>query len=156
VAGGRNFFQHGELALVVLALVRRRPMHGYDLLAELARVLPSYRPSPGSVYPALAALVEEGLVETAGDSGRRRVYRITRVGRDALARRRSALAAFEVRTGARLGTREDAEAALDRLRARVLAVAERVDPDRLDSILDSAAREVEAAVEVGEKRESNG
>lgn len=156
MAGGRYFFQHGELALVLLALVRRRPMHGYDLLSELGRVLPSYRPSPGSVYPALAALVEEGLLESSSESGRRRVYRITRVGRDALARRRAALAAFEVRTGARLGLQEVAEAALDRLRARVLEVAERVEPDRLEKILDGAARAVEAAAEPQEERQHNG
>ena len=130
---------------MLLALLRRRPMHGYELLGELERLLAAegYQPSPGSVYPALAALVSEGLVEALDQQGRRQSYRLTRVGREALTRRANAVAAFEVRTGVRLRADESLAHAVDRLRARVLAVAEHVDPDVAIDILDAAAEAIE-------------
>ena len=141
----RNFFLHGELALVVLTLVEGRPMHGYELMAELDRLLrPAYQPSPGSVYPALAALVAEGLL-SAEDEGRRRTYRITRRGRSVLAERRHVLRSFEVRTGVRLGA-DSARQALDRFNTRIAKVVERLDPDLLDVVLDRTAKELESAV----------
>ena len=144
-------FGHGEMALVLLALLRRRPMHGYDLLTELERVLPGYRASPGSVYPALAALVDEGLLEAIADEGpeRRRTFRITTTGREALAHRSSALAAFEVRTGARLTSSDEIDAALDRFRVRVLAVAGRSSAERVIAELEHAATAIERGARRG-------
>jgi DNA-binding PadR family transcriptional regulator len=140
----RQFFQHGELALVVLALVARRPMHGYELLGELARLLrPAYEPSPGGVYPALAALVAEELLAADGDGGRRRTYRITARGRALLRERRSAVRSFEVRTGVRVGA-DDVHEAIGRFAARVEAVAERLDLDEVEAELDRVASELEA------------
>ena len=54
----------GELPLVLLALLAERSQGGYELLGELdRRFAPAYRPSPGSVYPALSAFRAERLVE---------------------------------------------------------------------------------------------
>ncbi|EUA73856.1 hypothetical protein I540_0264 [Mycobacteroides abscessus subsp. bolletii 1513] len=33
-----RFFRHGELPLVLLALLAQRPMHGYELMSELSRL----------------------------------------------------------------------------------------------------------------------
>jgi DNA-binding PadR family transcriptional regulator len=143
--GKRHVFQHGELPLVVLALVAKGPVHGYELMAQLKRLLgPDYEPSPGSVYPAIAALVAEGLVTSEGDGSRKRVYRTTAKGRSALSARRSALRTFEVRTGARLETGE-VEDALGRFVARVARIAERLDPDVVEDVLDRAAAELETS-----------
>lgn len=140
---GRRFFGHGELPLVLLALLAERPMHGYDLMAELGRIFaPHYNPSPGSIYPAVEALEAEGLI-AARDGDGRRVYRLTSLGEDALEKRRHGLAAIEVRTGMRLGHRADMDAALDRFSSRVLALAEHLDADKLERILDSALRDIE-------------
>lgn len=140
---GRHVFQHGELPLVVLALVARGPVHGYELMGELGRLLgPDYEPSPGSVYPALAALVSEGLVSSEGDGPRKRTYRTTAKGRTVLAKKRSALRAFEVRTGVRLGT-EDVHSAIERFAARIALIAEHVDPGELDAELDRVATALE-------------
>ena len=150
VGDRRNVFRHGEMALVLLALLRTRPMHGYELLSELERLLAGYRASPGSVYPALTALVEERLVDAIDDDrhARRRVFKITATGRRALQQRAPALAAFEVRTGVRLGHADSVETALDRFRVQVMEVAERLEPaivaaelDRAASALERAARE---------------
>src|SRR5262249_49738047 len=48
----------------VLALLLERPMHGYEIIQELdSRTNGIWRPSPGSVYPTLQLLEDEGLIE---------------------------------------------------------------------------------------------
>ena len=45
-----------------------KPMHGYDLIRELEeRSGGAWRPSPGSIYPTLQLIEDEGLVETADE-----------------------------------------------------------------------------------------
>jgi DNA-binding PadR family transcriptional regulator len=140
---GRRFFRHGELHLVVLALLEERPMHGYELMGELARLFgPAYRPSAGTIYPALEGLQAEGLVDGHDDGGRR-ILELTAAGSAALARRVEVLDALEVRTGVRLRNRPGVEASLARLAARVQAVAALVDAEVLDAVLDAAATEIE-------------
>jgi DNA-binding PadR family transcriptional regulator len=142
---GRRFFGHGELPLVLLALLAERPMHGYDLMAELGRLFaPHYRPSPGSVYPAVEALDAEGLI-TPRDDGAPRVYRPTLLGEQALEERRDALAAVELRTGMRVGQRRTVNSALERFASRVRVLAGRLDPDALEQLLDQAVGAIEAS-----------
>ncbi|HZD17503.1 MAG TPA: PadR family transcriptional regulator [Actinomycetota bacterium] len=72
----------------LLALLDDRPMHGYDLIRELEeRSGGTWRPSPGSVYPTLQMLEEEGLVTGREEDGKR-VYSITEAGRAELRERR--------------------------------------------------------------------
>ena len=135
-------FRHGELHLVVLALLERQPMHGYQLMGELNRLFaPGYRASPGSVYPCVEALAEADLVIGAEEGGRR-VYSLTSSGADALSRRSHELAAVEARTGVRLGS-GGADGALDRFAARVRAVAPRIEAEALDEALAAAADAIE-------------
>src|SRR5436305_7749830 len=87
----------GELPLVLLALISDRPQGGYELLGELERRFgPAYRPSPGSVYPALSALRAEQLVAQGQGAGS--PYRVTAAGRRMLANQRDALSRIESRT----------------------------------------------------------
>ncbi len=56
-------------------------MHGYQMISELAeRSGGAWRPSPGSVYPVLQLLADEGLVH-AEESGGKRVFHLTDAGR---------------------------------------------------------------------------
>ncbi|MGO1287166.1 MAG: PadR family transcriptional regulator, partial [Cellulosimicrobium funkei] len=56
----------------VLLLLAEQPMHGYQVIQEIAeRSDGQWRPSPGAVYPALNLLQDEGLVELSADGGRR-------------------------------------------------------------------------------------
>jgi DNA-binding PadR family transcriptional regulator len=58
-----------------------RTWNGYQLIQEIpARTDGAWRPSAGSVYPALQQLVDEGLIAPEG-VGRRRVYTLTDSGR---------------------------------------------------------------------------
>jgi DNA-binding PadR family transcriptional regulator len=139
----RRFFRHGELPLVVLALLAERPMHGYELMSELSRLFgPRYRASPGSVYPALEALEAERLLSGQADSGRT-TYRATADGAEALEARADDLAALEFRTGVCLRGDESLDAALARFRARLSPLSGRVDLAVVDSILERAATEIE-------------
>src|SRR2546421_11662001 len=98
-----RFFRHGELPLVLLALLDDRPMHGYELMSELARLFgPAYRPSPGTVYPAVEALEAEGLVDGETHDGRT-TYRTTEAGAQAPAERAEAPAPPRLRRGGRGG-----------------------------------------------------
>ena len=65
----------------ILALLAEEPRHGYAIMTELAeRSGGMWRPSPGSVYPVLQQLQDEGLV-TSTDQDGRRVFDLTADGR---------------------------------------------------------------------------
>jgi DNA-binding PadR family transcriptional regulator len=71
--------RRGILKYVILKLLVERERHGYDLMQIFARR--GWGPlRPGSVYPVLSALEEEGLVSSRAE-GDRRVYEITEKGR---------------------------------------------------------------------------
>ena len=65
----------------VLALLAERPMHGYEMITELEnRTGGIWRPSPGSVYPTLQMLEDEGLIVSEEAGGRKR-FTLTDAGR---------------------------------------------------------------------------
>lgn len=83
----------GHLDALILAVLADEQMHGYAIIEELKRRSDGQLALPeGTVYPALHRLEHAGLLASAwsdGGSRRRRVYRLTRAGRRALAERRS-------------------------------------------------------------------
>jgi DNA-binding PadR family transcriptional regulator len=90
-------FSHGRLRLFLLLLLAERPNHGYELIRLLEdRFLGLYTPSAGTIYPRLAALEEEGLVEHDEIEGRK-VYRLTDAGRAELEVHRHELRDLEAR-----------------------------------------------------------
>jgi len=77
--GGRA--RRGDVRAAVLALLAERPMHGYEMIQEITqRSGGVWRPSPGSVYPTLQLLGDEGLV-TVEEGGGKRLYALTDTGR---------------------------------------------------------------------------
>ena len=86
-------FGHGGLRLYLLLLLGDEPRHGYELIRLLEdRFMGLYTPSAGTIYPRLAALEEDGLVEHEVLEGRK-VYRLTDAGRAELEERRDEIAA---------------------------------------------------------------
>ncbi len=74
--GGRR----GNVRAAILALLHERPMHGYEMIQELdSRTGGVWRPSPGSVYPTLQLLADEGLI-TSTETGGRRQFSLTEAG----------------------------------------------------------------------------
>ena len=64
-----------------MVLLAEGPMHGYQMIQELTeRSGGMWRPSPGSVYPTLQQLEDEGLVRSSEADGRR-VFQLTDSGR---------------------------------------------------------------------------
>jgi DNA-binding PadR family transcriptional regulator len=101
--GGRR--SRGDIRLAVLALLAEQPRHGYEIIQEInERTQGSWRPSPGSVYPTLQQLADEGLVLIEDSDGRRTVA-LTEAGtsyveehRDELAKVWEAVVGDEVST----------------------------------------------------------
>ena len=75
----------GDVRTTVLALLLEQPMHGYQIIREIERRSGgSWKPSAGSVYPALQLLADEGLI-SAEESNGRKTYSLTPEGEDAAA-----------------------------------------------------------------------
>ncbi|HYI38102.1 MAG TPA: PadR family transcriptional regulator [Thermoleophilaceae bacterium] len=79
--------RRGAVKAAVLVLLDEEPRNGYALIQEIeARSEGAWRPSPGSIYPALAMMEDEGLIKSV-ESGDQRAYELTDAGREALAKR---------------------------------------------------------------------
>ncbi len=73
--------RRGDVRAAVLILLEEKPSNGYQLIQELTeRSNDTWRPSPGSIYPVLQQLEDEGLVE-ASTSGTGRTYALSDSGR---------------------------------------------------------------------------
>ena len=71
----------GDVRAAVLTLLAERPMHGYQIISEIAeRSGGAWKPSAGSVYPTLQLLADEGLI-SAEESNGRKTYSLTEAGR---------------------------------------------------------------------------
>ncbi|TDC74928.1 PadR family transcriptional regulator [Actinomadura sp. 7K507] len=82
--GGRGRrTRRGNVRAALLALLAERAMHGYEMIQELdGRTGGVWRPSPGSVYPTLQMLEDEGLVSSE-EQGGKRLFSLTGSGREA-------------------------------------------------------------------------
>jgi DNA-binding PadR family transcriptional regulator len=77
----RQWFESGDMKYVILKLLRDKPRHGYEVMKDLEeRMHGCYSPSPGTVYPTLQWLEDEGLV-VGRDVDGKKVYEITAQGR---------------------------------------------------------------------------
>jgi DNA-binding PadR family transcriptional regulator len=73
--------RRGDVRAALLVLLAEEPRNGYGLMQEIEqRSGGAWRPSPGSVYPALQQLEDEGLVQ-ATESGGRKQFELTDEGR---------------------------------------------------------------------------
>ena len=84
--GGRHrprrqqMFESGEVKFVILRLLREKPRHGYEIIKALEeRLAGCYTPSPGTVYPTLQLLEDQGYVRVVEEGGKK-VYHITPEG----------------------------------------------------------------------------
>lgn len=74
--------KRGDVRAAALALLAEQPMNGYQIIQEIGqRSGGLWRPSPGSVYPALQQLEDEGLIRAEAGDGGRRGYVLTDEGR---------------------------------------------------------------------------
>ncbi|MEO8261258.1 MAG: PadR family transcriptional regulator [Pseudolysinimonas sp.] len=89
--GGRA--RKGDVRSVILILLADGPSNGYGLIKAIqTKTAGLWRPSPGSVYPTLQQLVDEGLIASTGD-GPRPEFELTDEGKAYVEENRETLAA---------------------------------------------------------------
>jgi DNA-binding PadR family transcriptional regulator len=76
--------RRGDIRAAILVLLAERHMHGYEMIQEIAeRSQDLWRPSPGSVYPTLQLLVDEGLIVGEESEGSKKLFKLTDAGKEA-------------------------------------------------------------------------
>jgi DNA-binding PadR family transcriptional regulator len=80
--GGRGRkARRGDIRTAALLLLAEEPRNGYQIMQEVEQRSDGvWRPSPGSVYPALAQLEDEGLIRSQQSDGRK-LFELTDAGR---------------------------------------------------------------------------
>jgi len=88
-----HFGPRGFLKFYILHLLKEKPMSGYDLMNKIEnKTFGAWRPTSGSIYPALMELEDSGYIEEVkpeesekgGERGKK-VYQITSKGENQLA-----------------------------------------------------------------------
>ena len=153
--GGRigRMFGHGDLKLILLALIAEQPRHGYQLIRTIEEMFGgSYAPSPGAVYPTLTMLEEMGYatIDTS-EGGTRKLYVVTDEGRAYLAENKDTVDALMARmeVTARAASKYAApmvihEAMRTLKRALVMRASQWTEADakRVRAIIEKAAAEI--------------
>ena len=76
---------HRDIRSAILIELADAPMHGYQLIQAIQeRSHGAWTPTPGSVYPTLQLLTDEGLASATQD-GERKVYALTDAGKEVAA-----------------------------------------------------------------------
>lgn len=155
--GGGRFFSHGGLKFVLLHLLSEKHGHGYELIKSIEDKLGgSYSPSPGTVYPTLTMMEEQGYLKgQSADASGRKSYSVTDAGRAYLEENRALADAMLARlngtvdgAGPRAGRPPQVTRALENLK---MAIRMRLSSEPLSveqanafaAILDLTAQQVE-------------
>jgi len=135
----------GDVRAAVLALLAEKPMHGYQIINEIAeRSGGSWKPSPGSVYPTLQLLADEGLIR-AEEEGGRKTYSLTDEGRevaDAAEGKAAPWEASSARDGGRVGALPKAGIDLAQAVAQVGRSGDAQQVKEAVEVLDEARRKI--------------
>ncbi len=75
----QKFIPAGFLEPFILSILKEEPMHGYRLMKKIREKTGFWKPSPGTLYPALHSLLKKGIIKEIRE-GRRKKYKLTRKG----------------------------------------------------------------------------
>jgi DNA-binding PadR family transcriptional regulator len=149
--GGGRMLGHGDLKLLLLALIEQQPRHGYELIRTIEEMfLGQYSPSPGAIYPTLTMLEELGYASVENEQGGRKLYAITDEGRAYLDTQRATVEAIIERTResarmfAKLSVPMSVRKAMHSLKHAVLMHGGdwKAEAQRVVAILERAATEI--------------
>jgi DNA-binding PadR family transcriptional regulator len=129
--------RRGDIRTAVLAVLTEGPGHGYDVMQNLEeKTAGAWRPSPGSVYPTLQLLEDEGLVRSTEREGKR-VFEITDAGRAESAERieQAGGTPWEI-AGKGKGKNRDARDAFGQLALAYKQIATIGSPEQVDRALE--------------------
>ncbi|MDF1478113.1 PadR family transcriptional regulator [Leifsonia sp. H3M29-4] len=137
----------GDIRAAILVALTEKPMHGYQIIQSIeASTHGSWKPSPGSIYPTLQLLSDEGLV-TAEQVGERKVYSLTEAGREAAAEFASGPEPWEPRRSWRAEHNTALPKAGAKLAQAVAQVAHSGSPEQTEravAVIDEARRKLYA------------
>ncbi|HEY0517122.1 MAG TPA: PadR family transcriptional regulator [Solirubrobacteraceae bacterium] len=147
--------RRGDIRTAALLLLAEEPRNGYQLMQEIEeRSDGVWRPSPGSVYPALSQLEDEGLIRSQESEGRK-AFAISDAGRELLAERDADAPAPWAQMS---GDFSEGAADLARLMrelafafAQVMRTGSDVQVSRAREVLDTARRELYTILADGEQ-----
>jgi DNA-binding PadR family transcriptional regulator len=135
----------GDVRAAVLALLAEKPMHGYQIIQEIEeRSNGSWKPSPGSVYPTLQLLTDEGLIVVEESNGRK-TYSLTEEGQkvtEAAADRSAPWEAQGSRDSSRAGALPKAGIELAQATAQVGRSGSAEQVKQAVEVLDEARRKI--------------
>jgi DNA-binding PadR family transcriptional regulator len=135
----------GDVRAAVLALLAEKPMHGYQIIQEIEeRSGGAWKPSPGSVYPTLQLLADEGFISAAESNGRK-TYSLTDEGRrvaDAAAEHPAPWEAERARDTARATALPKAGIGLAQAAAQVGRSGSSEQVEQAVAVLDEARRKL--------------
>lgn len=150
--GGRlgRLFAHGDLHLVILHLIAEKPRHGYDIIKAISDMTGGvYSPSPGTIYPALTMLEDQGQVSAVAQSDGKKSFTLTDAGREYLTSHQATVTHLLARVQ-QAGARAPSPRLMRAMENLKMAVRLRhgtpLSDDqlqRLVDILDNAARDIE-------------
>lgn len=135
----------GDVRAAILLLLEEEPRNGYGLMQEVEeRSAGEWRPSPGSIYPALAQLEDEGLIEPAhAEQGK--AFQLTDAGRAHVEEHRERLGTpWQAAEGAPEGLR-DLKHTVGQLAMAAMQAAQTGDPEILEQVrrtLDDARKAI--------------
>lgn len=125
-APGQRRVRRGNVRAAILSLLNEQPMHGYQIIQEISRRSGGrWNPSPGSIYPTLQMLEDEGLVIGQQSEDGKRLFELTDDGRAEVARSAGAShhKPWEEPSGAHSGPPRDLMAAIGDAAGVLLAAA---------------------------------
>ncbi|WP_311763040.1 PadR family transcriptional regulator [Proteus terrae] len=164
----KRMFDHGDLRVLLLSMISKKPSHGYEIIKEIDEASSGlYVPSPGVIYPTLTLLEEQDLLlATIAEKGRKN-YSITPEGTAFLAEHQEIEANIQRKLAYARdlsqnagGVSEEIESAVGKLKAvlRHKLVLKELSVERagrIASILNEAVEKIEAINEalISEERE---
>lgn len=140
--GGRGHrTARGDIRMAILALISEQPRHGYEIIQAIdERSGGRWRPSPGSIYPTVAQLEDESLVDTEKVEGRRMVT-LTEAGTAYVAEHRAEIDAVWDKTGDSSDEPTDAlRAELQQLVAAIRQIAGVGSPEQIAATAEALAQ----------------
>ena len=143
---GRGRGKRGDVRAAILTLLTERPMHGYEMIQEIAeRSQDLWKPSPGSVYPTLQLLVDEDLIVGTESDGSKKLFELTDTGR-AAAEKIETPPWEEITEGAEPGHADLRNAAGQLMRAVAMSAgaASSEQQKRIADVVNNARREIYA------------
>lgn len=151
-----RLFAHGDLSLVVLRLLTDKPRHGYEIIKAIEEMTNGvYAPSPGTVYPALTLLEEQGFVTVTASDGTKKLHSLTPEGQQHLDANQAELKTLLAKIAfagqrAEHGPSPRVVRAMENLKMalRLRLGGEPLSDDQLQAVvdvLDQAARDIERA-----------